>query len=58
MDSYLTLHYTTEDESDHVSSYRLQEGLSLVKAIKLFVLHHEEMSSISDDPLQTNERTQ
>lgn len=39
-------------------SYRFQEGLCLVEAIKLFVLHHQEMSSIDDYSLQTNKRTQ
>lgn len=39
----------------HVSSYRLQEGFRLVKAIKLFVLHHQEMSSIDDYSFQTDE---
>lgn len=37
------------------SSYRLQEGLRLVKAIKLFVFHHQEMSSIDDYSLQADE---
>lgn len=36
-------------------SYRLQEGLRLVKAIKLFVFHHQEMSSIDDYSLQADE---
>lgn len=42
----------------HVSSYRLQERLRLVKAIKLFILHHQEMSSVNDYSLQTNKGTQ
>lgn len=37
-----------------VCIYRLQKRLRLVKAIKLFVLHHQEMSSINDHSLQTN----
>lgn len=40
-----------------VSSHRLQEGLGLVKAIKLFVLHHQEMSSIDNNSLQADECT-
>lgn len=39
---------------NRVSRYRLQERLRLVKAIKLLVLHHQEMSSIDDYSLQTN----
>lgn len=39
----------------HVSPYRLQERLGLVETIKLFVLHHQEMSSIDDYSLQTDE---
>lgn len=42
----------------HVSSYRLQERLRLVEAIKLFILHHQEMSSVNDYSLQTNKGTQ
>ena len=42
------------DVSLHVSSHRLQEGLRLVKAIKLFVLHDEEMSSVDDYSLQAD----
>lgn len=38
-------------------SHRLQERLCLVKAIKLFVLHHQEMSCIDDNSLQSDECT-
>lgn len=41
-----------------VEAYRLQEGLGLVKAIKLFVLHHQEMSSIYDYSFQADEGAQ
>lgn len=41
-----------------VGAYRFQEGLRLVKAIKLFVLHHQEMSSIDDYSFQPDEGTQ
>lgn len=47
--------HTAEQE---LGAYRLQEGLGLVKAIKLFVLHHQEMSSIHDDSFQANEGAQ
>lgn len=53
--SIQTAIYTLKEGSFHVSSYRLKEGLSLVKAIKVFVFHHQEMSSIDDYPLQTDE---
>lgn len=45
---------TVAEVSLLVSSYCLQEGLRLVKAIKLFVLHHQEVSSVDDYPLQTD----
>lgn len=41
-----------------VGAYRLQEGLRLVKAIKLFILHHQEMSSIDDYSFQPDEGAQ
>lgn len=41
-----------------VGAYRLQERLGLVKAIKIFVLHHQEMSSIDDYSFQTDEGAQ
>lgn len=41
-----------------VGAYRLQKGLGLVKAIKLFVLHHQEMSRIYDYSFQADEGAQ
>lgn len=47
--------HTAEQE---LGAYRLQEGLRLVEAIKLFVLHHQEMSSIHDYSFQADEGAQ
>lgn len=41
-----------------IGTYGLQEGLGLVKAIKLFVLHHQKMSSIYNYSFQADEGAQ
>lgn len=52
---FQTDYYSVAPVTLLVYSYRLQEGLRLVKAIKLLVLHDQEMSSIDDYSLQTDE---
>lgn len=43
------------EQSNACAFYRFQEGLSLVKAIHIFIFHYEEVCCINDHSLQTNE---